>query len=374
VVGNSGALALLAADACVASGLQVTASVDVGAEGTAETFREALRTALGRDDVDAVVTVFVPGITQPEPDLAGVLAEVTEDAAKPVVSTFYGFLGVAAPGSVPSYRSPEAGVQALARAVQYAEWRARPLGHVPELATDELAAQAVVEEALAGSPEGADLTADQASRLLAAYGIAVVPTVLASSAQDAVSAAESLGYPVAVKSRSPRLRHRTDIGSVQLDLLDAAAVEAGYAALAMLGELTVAVQEMRAGVATVVGLSDDPSFGPLVSFGLAGVATDLLGDLGYRSLPLTDVDAAGLVRSVRAAPLLFGHRGDDPVDVEALEELLLRLGLLADRHPEVVGLELNPVLVATSGISVLSAEVQVRPSPPDWQEQARRLG
>jgi acyl-CoA synthetase (NDP forming) len=141
----------------------------------------------------------------------------------------------------------------------------------------------------------------------------------------------------------------------------------------MLGERVVRVQPMAAGVATVVGLSDDASFGPLVSFGLAGVATDLLGDVGYRMLPLTDADAAGLVRSVRAAPLLFGHRGDDPVDVEALEDLLLRLGLLADRHPEVVGIELNPVLVATSGISVLAATVRVEAAAPSWDEQARRL-
>jgi acyl-CoA synthetase (NDP forming) len=374
VVGNSAALALLAADACLASGLQVTVSVDVGAEGTAEEFREALGATLARSDVDAVVTVFVPGLTQPEPDLAGVLADVTFDAAKPVVSTFYGFLGVAAPGSVPSYRSPEAGVQALARAVEYAEWRARPAGVLPTFDVDASAAHEVLDEALAEGQVGGTLTPARTTRLLGAYGIEVLPTVLAGSADAAVAAADELGYPVAVKSTAARLRHRTDIGSVQLDLPDAASVAAAFAAVAMLGERTVAVQPVAAGVATVVGVSDDASFGPLVSFGLAGVATDLLGDVGYRSLPLTDVDAAGLVRSVRAAPLLFGHRGDDPVDVSALEELLLRLALLADRHPEVVGVELDPVLVGTSGISVLSATVRVAPPPPSWADEARRLG
>jgi acyl-CoA synthetase (NDP forming)/GNAT superfamily N-acetyltransferase len=374
VVGNSAALALLAADACLASGLEVTVSVDVGAEGTAGEFRTALGAVMARPDVDAVVTVFVPGLTQPEPDLAGVLAEVTFDATKPVVSTFYGFLGVAAPGSVPSYRSPEAGVQALARAVEYAEWRARPAGHVPDLDVDDATAHGVLDEALRDEPLGGTLDTDRTRRLLSAYGIEVLPTLPAHTADEAVTAAEVLGYPVAVKSTSPRLRHRTDIGSVHLDLHDAGSVAAAYEAVAMLGERTVGVQPMAAGVATVVGLSDDVSFGPLVSFGLAGVATDLLGDVGYRSLPMTDVDAAGLVRSVRAAPLLFGHRGDDPVDVDALERLLLRLALLADRHHEVVGVELNPVLVATHGISVLSAIVQVAPSAPSWDDEARRLG
>ena len=374
IVGNSAALALLAADACLASGLEVTASVDVGAEGTAEDFRTALGATLDRDDVDAVVTVFVPGLTQPEPDLAGVLADVTLDATKPVVSTFYGFLGVAAPGSVPSYRSPEAGVQALARAVEYAEWRAMPSGALPELEVETETAQTVLDGALAERPEGGELSQSRTIRLLAAYGITVLPTLVVDTAAGAMAAADRVGYPVALKSTAAQLRHRTDMGSVQLDLYDAASVATAFAAIAMLGHRTVAVQPMAAGIATVVGLSDDASFGPLVSFGLAGVATDLLGDVGYRSLPLTDVDAAGLVRSVRAAPLLFGHRGDDPVDVGALEDLVLRLGMLADRHPEVVGVAFDPVLVAETGISVLSATVRVAPPPPSWADEARRLG
>ena len=122
----------------------------------------------------------------------------------------------------------------------------------------------------------------------------------------------------------------------------------------------LAVQAMAPpGVATVIRTADDPAFGALVSFGLGGVATDLLGDHGYRVLPLTDRDAAELVRSVRAAPLLFGYRGSDPVDVAALEELLLRVAQLADDLPEVAELELNPVIVAPSGISVLGATALV---------------
>ncbi len=302
------------------------------------------------------------------------LADVTFDATKPVVSTFYGFLGVAAPGSVPSYRSPEAGVQALARAVEYAEWRARPTGTLPTYEVEADIAQAVIDGALAEDPAGGELSQARTTRLLGAYGITVLPTVMVDTAAGAVAAADRVGYPVAVKSTSAKLRHRTDMGSVQLDLHDASEVAAAFAAIAMLGDRTVAVQPMASGLATVVGLSDDASFGPLVSFGLAGVATDLLGDVGYRSLPLTDVDAAGLVRSVKAAPLLFGHRGDDPVDVDALEQLLLRLGMLADRHPEVVGVALDPVLVDTRGISVLAATVRVAPPPPSWEDAARRLG
>jgi acyl-CoA synthetase (NDP forming) len=161
---------------------------------------------------------------------------------------------------------------------------------------------------------------------------------------DAVAAAEEIGYPVVLKSTAPWLRHRSDLGGVRLDLLDAEAVRTAFAAIPS-GD-PVIVQEMAApGVATVVEIVDDPSFGALVSFGLGGVATDLLGDRAYRTLPLTDLDAAELVRAPRAFPLLDGYRGSEPVDLPALEDVLLRVARLADDLPEVLRLRLEPVIV-----------------------------
>jgi acyl-CoA synthetase (NDP forming) len=140
-----------------------------------------------------------------------------------------------------------------------------------------------------------------------------------------------------------------------------------------------------AGVAVTVGAMEDPVVGPLVSFGVAGVATDLLGDRAYRILPLSDVDAAELVRSVRAAPLLFGYRAREPVDVPAIEELLLRVARLADEFPtinrpdaapggrQLVSLELNPVMAGTSGVRVLSAQARRGPSLPRTDVGPRRI-
>src|ERR1700710_3180121 len=147
-----------------------------------------------------------------------------------------------------------------------------------------------------------------------------------------------------MKSTSPWLRHRTDLGGVRLDLGDADAVRVAFAAIP--SDDPVIVQEMAApGVSTVVQIVDDPSFGALVSFGLGGVATDLLGDRAYRTLPLTDLDAADLVRAPRAWPLLSGYRGSEPGDVPALEGLLLRGARLGEDLPEVLGLTLDPVIV-----------------------------
>ena len=205
------------------------------------------------------------------------------------------------------------------------------------------------------------------------YGIAVDPAVPVRSAEEAAAAAGALGWPVALKATARGYRHRPELRGVRLDLADEEQLRAAFESLSGLPDPGLVVQHMAPpGVAVTVGAMEDPVVGPLVSFGVAGFATDLLGDRAYRILPLSDVDAAELVRSVRAAPLLFGYRGTAPVDVPAIEELLLRVARLADELPNVTGpispgggqvvsLELDPVIVGKSGVRVLSAEVRLGP-------------
>jgi acyl-CoA synthetase (NDP forming) len=174
---------------------------------------------------------------------------------------------------------------------------------------------------------------------------------------------------VVLKSTAPWLRDRRDLGGMRFDLADAADVRAAYAAIP--ASDPVIVQEQAApGVATVVQIVDDPSFGALVSFGLGGVATDLLGDRAYRTLPLTDLDAAELVRAPRAWPLLDGYRGSAPADTAALEDLLLRVAQLADDLPEVLELHLEPVIVGPADArhgdrSLVVAGASARVGPPN---------
>jgi acyl-CoA synthetase (NDP forming) len=183
-----------------------------------------------------------------------------------------------------------------------------------------------------------------------------------------VAAAERLGYPVALKTTAPHLRHRADLGGVRLDLADEEQLRRAYAELTSLfgkpEELRPVVQGMAPrGVDTVVRAVIDPAAGAVLSFGLAGAASELLGDTAHRLIPVTDRDAASLVRSIRTAPLLFGWRGSAPADVAALEELLLRLSRLVDDHPEVVSVSLEPIVVAPRGLSVLGASVRLAPPP-----------
>ncbi|MFG2773535.1 GNAT family N-acetyltransferase [Streptomyces sp. NPDC048350] len=277
-------------------------------------------------------------------------------------------------GGIPAYPAAERAVRALAEAVRYGQWRrqAAEPGRVPEFEDiDEGGAAAQIERVLGEDVDarGATLDVDAARELLGRYGIDVRPTLPAPTPDDAVLAAARLGYPVALKTTAPHLRHRPDLGGVRLDLAGEEQLRTAYAelteALGKPAELQPVVQAMvPRGVDTVVRSAIDPAVGAVLSFGLAGAASELLGDMSHRLVPATDRDAADLVRSIRTAPLLFGWRGSAPVDTPALEELLLRVSRLVDDHPEVVAITLEPVVVAPHGLSVLGATVRLAPPPP----------
>ncbi|MGK3094332.1 GNAT family N-acetyltransferase [Streptomyces sp. WAC01490] len=289
------------------------------------------------------------------------------------------------PGRIPAYPAAERAVRALAEAVKYAQWRrqAATPGKVPEFldeTTDEPGAAALIDTLLGATPDprGRPLTHDEARELLGRYGIPVRPTLPAPDPETAVAAAARLGYPVALKTTAPHLRHRADLGGVRLDLADEDALRRAYGEFTELlgkpAELLPVVQSMAPrGVDTVVRASIDAAAGAILSFGLAGAPSELLGDTAHRLVPATDRDAAELIRSIKAAPVLFGWRGSAPVDTPALEELLLRLSRLVDDHPEVVSVALEPVVVAPQGLTVLGASVRLAPPPPRGDLGPRRL-
>ncbi|MFE4335329.1 GNAT family N-acetyltransferase [Streptomyces sp. NPDC056831] len=288
-------------------------------------------------------------------------------------------------GRIPAYPAAERAVRALAEAVRYAQWRRQAAvpGKVPEFLDDTIDEPGAVD--LIGTllgpgpdPRGRPLAHDEARELLGRYGITVRPTLPAPDPEAAVAAAAQLGYPVALKTTAPHLRHRADLGGVRLDLANESALRRAYGELTELlgkpAELQPVVQAMAPrGVDTVVRATIDPAAGAVLSFGLAGAPSELLGDTAHRLVPATDRDAAELIRSIRAAPVLFGWRGAAPVDTAALEELLLRVSRLVDDHPEVVSIALEPVVVATQGLTVLGASARLSPPPARTDLGPRRL-
>ncbi|MFC3505193.1 GNAT family N-acetyltransferase [Micromonospora krabiensis] len=351
VVGNSSALTGLAATACAAQGLTLADGYprDLGPNAGATEFAAVLAGAAADERVDALAVLVAPPLPgQPADADLTVALPAALGGGKPAVTTV---LAGRAPAGMPTYGGVEEAIRALGRVHRYADWLRRPPGTLPELSgIDRAAGQAALRR-----DGGAEVAA-----LLAAYGIDLVASVPAHSADEAADAVAGLGFPVALKAAAPGLRHRLDLGAVRLDLPDTATVRRAYAEMSAVFGADVLVQPMvPPGVACVVELVEDPAFGPVVGFGLGGVATELLGDRAWRAVPLTDRDAAELVDEPRAAPLLRGHRGAAPVDRAALTDLLLRVGRLADEQPRVRALTLNPVLVRPAGLSVLHAAVRV---------------
>jgi acetyl coenzyme A synthetase (ADP forming)-like protein len=419
IVGNTGGPLILAADACAGAGLEVpelseatqarlrevvsrdaavSNPVDLVAGASPEVFERALRVVLADESIDALLVVFVPPVVANADDVARAIAAATEAAGdRPVVACFLGREGVPSPlretasgRAVPSFAFPESAAHALSRAADLADWRRRPPGTIPSLpgididegraiARSYLRAGATTREGAApdADDDGRWLPATDAARLCNAFGINVVASHAVDSADEAVKIADQFGYPVVLKAGSPRIVHKTDVGAVMVDLLDARDVQYAYETMeqhfgdAMGGAL---VQPMiAAGVETIVGVTHDPSFGPLVLFGMGGTTAELLGDRTLRILPLTDEDAHEVVRQLRGSPLLFGYRGRPPVDVAALENLLLRVGRLAEDVPEVAEMDLNPVLVTEQGVIAVDVKVRVAPAAAQFPQDLRRM-
>ncbi|QFY14770.1 GNAT family N-acetyltransferase [Nonomuraea phyllanthi] len=444
LVTNSDALGLLAADACLAARLEPRPPVNLGPAAGAPEFGTALAGELASPDVDAAVVIYMPPIPGDTEEVAAELIRVSKGAAKPVLATFEGHLGMHpalrvethAPGcgvtpsrgSIPSYAAPEEAVRALAHVVRYAQWRSHPAVPPPELDDiDPSRAQALVRTLLttppadpsgapvsiSGDADAARIPSDtdlpgepvsapgdaraepggddvsqgafaqagppvevDAAELLSCYGLTVWPAEVVRSPEEAVAAAERLGWPVVLKVADPGASRRA--GTVRLGLTSPEMVRQAYAGFAdQPGEaVELAVQRMapQPAVPTVVAAVEDPAFGPVVSFGLGEVTARLLLDQGFRLAPLTREDAAALVRSVRAAPLLFGEYGYPPVAVDALEDLLVRVGRLAGDLPEVARLDLDQVLVGESNAIILGARATLRtPAGPRLDGGPRRL-
>ena len=389
VVGHSTALGVLVADALATSGLTLTRLIDVGVTASPADFGVALAAELAAPDTDAVICVFVPPIRRgEEAAVAGRLREAVAGQSKPVLSTFLGFDGVPAelavpgnrrpmPGSIPSYSSPERAVGALARVRRYARWRQREPGRLPELAgLQPDPAHALVAAVLAEAADGRQLTDPECRRLLGCYGIALVPAEQVSGPDAAVAAADRLGWPVALLAHQPAADALAD-RSIDRSTPTAPGRRRSRGAWRSLGladQAVASVQPMAPrGVDTVLKVHDDRSFGALISFGVGGVATDLLADRAYAVVPLTALDAAELIGGPRAFPLLTGYGGAEPADIPALVELALRLSRLADDLPEVVECALAPVIATGQGAYVLSAGVRVAPPTARDGQGARRL-
>jgi acyl-CoA synthetase (NDP forming) len=408
IVTNAGGPGILCADACVADGLEVielseglrarlaeglpaAASVanpvDLLAAALADHYRRTVELVVASGEVDAVIIIFIPPLLTEPADVARAVRAAVDAAGRtiPVLAVFMSAAGSPAElregaSAIPCYAFPEEAARALAQAAEYGSWRERPEGQVPDLPDarrDEAAG--LLAAALAETPAPAWLPPEQVARLLDCYGIGMAEWRLADTPEQAGGVAGELGGPVALKAVAPGLVHKTEAHAVRLGLsgpdqvrtaaeeMTAAVAAEGYRVDGFL------VQRMVAGgVELLVGVVHDPSFGPVVACGAGGTAVELLKDVAVRLTPLTDRDAAEMVRALATFPLLDGYRGAPKTDVAALEDLLLRIGALVDAHPQVVELDCNPVKALSDGVVVVDARVRVEAASPPLPLAARR--
>ncbi len=358
-----------------------------------EAFADAVQAALTADTADSVVIATV-GVFDSDLDATHeALQQIAATATKPLVMVRMDFdadnPGRDEPdrrGEMATYEAPTDAIQALAAVTAYAHWLERDPGAVPLLDVDEDAGRRVVNRSLSGRPAGGRLSTAEAGELLAAYGVELVPRYPVHSLVEAIEVADRLGWNVVLKASAQALRGRPDQATVHRNIDDPEEMTFAWEDLSELvsglglsraGDLSVAgpvVQKMAPpGVALVVASREDAAFGPMVSIGLDGIASDLLGDVVYRVPPLTTADAAAMVRDLRAAPVLFGRHGSPGVDTAAIQTLLHRVAQLADDLPQVARLTLHPCIASTSGIVVLGAEIHIAPTADHRDPRARVL-
>jgi acyl-CoA synthetase (NDP forming) len=397
IVTNVGGPAILCADACESAGLTVATlspgtqallreflpaaasvvnPVDMLATATEEQYRRTIDAVAADADVNAVIVLYIPPLVGHDEEVAEAILDAARSLKtdKPLLAVVMSSDAARkrlrdAQSTIPLYDFPEPAAIALGHAVRYAEWRARPIPEQAQLADlkrDE--AMALVAEAL-GRGDGW-LDAATVAELLCCYGLPLVEQCVVATPDEAGAAAERMGGKLALKGIAPGLLHKTEAGLVRLDLDDPAGVRRAAAemadALAERGHPapTFLVQRMApAGVEMIVGVVHDPQFGPVLACGAGGTLVELMKDISVRLTPLAREDAAAMIRELKTYPLLEGYRGAPPGDTTALEDVLLRVSALADDIPQIVELDLNPVVVLPHGCTVLDARIRLQAHP-----------
>jgi acetyl coenzyme A synthetase (ADP forming)-like protein len=397
VVTNAGGPGILATDALISNGMEMpplspatvrklkkfipaeasfSNPMDMVAGAGPMEFKLTLD-AIGCDTrYDSIIPIFVPPVTIDQLEVAKNIHESLADCKKTVLACFMG-VGGSSEGieylkehNIPVYIFPEAIAKTLATIYKYKELITRPRGKAKAFSVNADKVQQVVDEAAKDGHKA--IVGEAAIAILAAYGIPAASYRYAYGLKEAADIANEMGYPVVMKINTPPLLHKTEVGGVMVDLRTDKEVRSAFKALQKrVGEVkthevfSVSVQKMiSGGIETVMGMTDDPSFGPLIMFGLGGIYVEVMKDVAFRINPLTDEGAKAMIRSLRSYPLLTGFRGAPPVDLETVEETLLRLSHLVKDFDCFSEIDINPFIASPdkSKCKAVDARFIVKPS------------
>jgi acetyl coenzyme A synthetase (ADP forming)-like protein len=399
VVTNAGGPGILLADSCAAQGLELPVlapttlsmlrtflppqaglanPIDMIASATPQQYARTIAVVGEDPNVDALVVIYVPPMVSAPEDVARAIADAagTVPRHKPVLTVFLSskgappMLGDGSRGKLPAFSFPENAAMALAAAERYARWRDRPRGAVHTLDRfAESAVRAVVDRVLHGADGPRWLGPTDLATVLRAAGIAMAD-LREVAPEEAVAAAKRLGFPLVAKAIAPGVLHKSDVGGVILGLESPTAVAAAREQLVARMEKAgtrlegiLLQREVRGGIEALVGVTTDPTFGPLLVCGLGGVLVELLRDVAFRLPPVSDLDATDMLATLRAGRLLDGYRGAPAGDRNALVDVLVRVSALVEVLPELRELDLNPVRVLPPGQGAVAVDGRMRVSP-----------
>jgi len=395
IVTNAGGPGIIATDACVSLGLDLSTfdketynmleeilpeeastqnPVDILGDGGPERYEKSLDVVLKDKNVDAVITIFVPPLMSRALDVALAISRVSANYDKPVLGCFMGREEVLTSiqelekNNIPAYLFPESAAKSIAGMYKYNQLRGRREGNIRHFEVNK----EKVEGILAQAKKKGDgyLPHDQVKDVLEAYGFMFPALEGAKDEEEALKIAKRIGYPVALKISSPDIIHKSDAGGVALDIEDENELRKKYKKV--ISEVKskapkakiegMIVEEMvEGGRETIIGMSLDPNFGPLIMFGLGGIYVEILKDVSFRIAPITDLDASEMVKSVKSYPLLKGVRGKKPVDLDSIEEYIQRLSRLVEDFPEIEEIDVNPFVVFEKGrcCNVVDARIKI---------------
>ncbi|MEE9168674.1 MAG: acetate--CoA ligase family protein [bacterium] len=388
IVTNAGGPGILATDAVVGLGLKMAQfsdkttdylranldkaaavgnPIDVIASGGPDAYRVAMEAAFQDENVDAIIVIFVPPIVVDERAVARAIIEAKTKYknGKTVLGCFMGAPeGISGTDemiehNIPLYTFPESAAQALAAMVKYGRWKELPSGQSVSFDGKREVVQRIIDRTV--RKKRLAILGQEAMAILSAYDIPVAKSETIRQAGKLSAAIKEVGLPLVMKIDNPDMIHKTDAGGVILDLRNEGEVKSALVQMKLkFGDRIsgILLQEMvRDGVETIMGMHSDPSFGRLMMFGLGGVFVEVMQDVSFKILPFTDLDAREMIASVKGYPLLSGFRGNPAVDINLLEEVLLRLAQLVTDFPQFESFDINPFMASAerSGCKAVDA-------------------
>ncbi|UCE73757.1 MAG: acetate--CoA ligase family protein [Methanomassiliicoccales archaeon] len=398
IVTNAGGPGIIATDACVSLGLKMSTfdketykkleeilpeeastqnPVDILGDGGPKRYEKALDVVLKDINVDSVITIFVPPLMSKALDVAVAISKVSANYDKPVLGCFMGREEVLTSiqelekNNIPAYLFPESAAKSIAGMYKYRELSKRSEGNIVHFEVEKKKVKSIIDNALSAGK--GYLSQDEVRGILEAYGFKYPETQLVKNEEEAVNSANRIGFPVVLKIASLDIIHKSDAGGVVIDLEDEGDLRAAFKKVISNVKSNapeakidgVMVQKMvKGGRETILGMSLDASFGPLIMFGLGGIYVEVLKDVSFRIAPITDLDASDMVKSVKSYPLLKGVRGEKPVDIEEIEKYIQRLSRLVEDFPEIEEMDINPFVVFEKGrcCNVVDARIKIERS------------